>query len=229
MAWGWFIHRSIVDISACYHRSTVQSEDAPCFVDPCIPTRADAPPTGGQWQHEPKFSGWRCQAVKVGNEVRLFSRRGDSITGATALVALLAELPAKRVVLDGELISSNTDGVPDFATLSRAMQSDTSALIFAAFDCLHLEGHDLLGLDLETRRRRLVRLIADSHVPIMVIPVFDDGALLLRECERAGLEGVVSKRRDLPYRSGRRPEWVQVNCSALVAASHERSTRIKRA
>ncbi len=207
----------------------MQSEDAPCFVDPCIPTRADALPSGAQWQHEPKFSGWRCQAVKVGNEVHLFSRRGDSITAATALVALFGGLPARRFVLDGELISSNTDGVPDFAALSRAMLSEPSALIFAAFDCLHLEGHDLTGLDLAARRRRLVRLIADSHVPIMVTPAFDDGALLLTECERAGLEGVVSKRRDLPYRSGQRPEWVQVSCKAWVAANQERSMKIQRA
>ena len=140
-------------------------------MDPCIPVPANAPPQGEQWQHEPQFDGWRCQAVKSGRDVRLFTRRGlDMTEGAAALVEMLAELPAKRFVLDGELISSNPEGVPDFASLSRAMRRNSRALIFAAFDCLHLDARDLRRLALEDRRRTLVHLIANSQVPVMVIP-----------------------------------------------------------
>jgi ATP-dependent DNA ligase len=207
----------------------VLRKDTPCFVEPCVPTSANAPPTGEQWQHEPKFDGWRCQAVKTGGTVRLFARHGQDITdGCPALVEMLAELPANRLVLDGELISSNAHGVPDFAALTRALRNDPRALIFATFDCLHLEGHDLKSLALDRRRRVLVHLIVNSQVPVMVIPAFDDGALLLSECGRAGLEGVVSKRRDLPYRSGLRPEWVKVKYSTWVEAKKDRREMFKR-
>ncbi len=182
-------------------------KDTPGFIEPCVPTCADAPPPGEQWQHEPKFDGWRCQAVKTGGKVRLFTRSGQDITrGASALIEMLSELRAKRMVLDGELISSNAVGVPDFAALTRALRDDSRALIFAAFDCLHLEGHDLKCLALERRRRELVRLIASSQVPVMVIPAFDDGALLLNECGRAGTRGrsVEAPRSALPFRPAAR-------------------------
>jgi bifunctional non-homologous end joining protein LigD len=85
---------------------------SPPFIDPCVPREVRQPPKGEQWLHEPKPDGWRCQAVKVGPKVTLYSRHGhDSTRRFPTIAAAVAKLPAKSLVLDGELVQSGASGI----------------------------------------------------------------------------------------------------------------------
>jgi bifunctional non-homologous end joining protein LigD len=141
-------------------------------------------PAGDDWQHEIKFDGFRVQIHKLGNEVELFSRNGSRFSRRfPRLVSVLRELPAKSVILDGEIVASDAAG----------MQGRLQALV-SRFDSpvvLHSEA-------------------------------FDDGEALLRVAEKHGLEGVVSKRRDAPYRSGACRGWRKLKTTAWREANRER-------
>jgi bifunctional non-homologous end joining protein LigD len=193
------------------------------FVQPCIPTSAKAIPTGDAWTHEPKFDGYRFQIVKNGREVSLFSRRGAEWTKRLpGFAAPFLALPCRTAVLDGELVLPDENGVPDFGGLRRRA-TDERELIFFAFDLLFRDSHDLRLLPLTERRRRLVRLVTRAEIPCLhLVATFEDGAKLLLAAERHGLEGIVSKRRDVPYRSGPSRDWVKTKTAAWRASNRER-------
>ena len=74
------------------------------FIPPCCPIPAKTGPIGDDWQHEVKFDGYRVQVHKTGKDVTIYSRNG-------------LELPARSVILDGEIVASGRSGVPNFARL----------------------------------------------------------------------------------------------------------------
>jgi len=90
------------------------------FIQPCSPISAKAIPAGDDWLHEVKFDGYRVQAHKAGRDVEIFSRNGHDFTARFQPIAImLAELPARSAVLDGEIVASDAAGVPDFRALHR--------------------------------------------------------------------------------------------------------------
>ena len=96
-------------------------------------------------------------------------------------------------------------------------------LMFVAFDLFALNGEDLRSEPLETRRRKLQDILQASGIGCSCFSeAFDDGPALLKACAGLGLEGIVSKRRDAPYRAGKRPEWVKVKTAAWREANQER-------
>jgi bifunctional non-homologous end joining protein LigD len=200
----------------------------PKFVRPCIPTTGELP-KGPTWLHEPKWDGYRCQIVKAGKTVHIYSRNGIAWTQRLPSTAQsFRALSCRSVVLDGELCLSGPDGRPDFRALMlimRSKQPDPTGLTFYAFDLLHLNGADLTGKWLIERKQRL-RALADRTgmaVPSMyLVDHFDDGQALLKWCEEFGLEGVVSKRRDSHYTSGPSRHWVKVKTSGWREANRER-------
>jgi ATP-dependent DNA ligase len=136
------------------------------------------------------------------------------------LTVLAASLPIRRVLLDGELIAVGADGRPDFLAIHGALSRVVGELRYFAFDILYLEGKDLRALPLEERQRHLAEVIADAGQPWLVpMSVFPDGARLLSSCEQMGIEGVVSKKRASPYRSGLRSGWLKVKCETWRAAN----------
>ncbi len=195
----------------------------PRFVVPAAPRLAASPPAGPEWLHEPKLDGWRVELAKAGVQVALYTRQGHDLSGrAMRLVVLAASLPVRRVLLDGELVAVGADGRPDFLALPTAL-SRVGELRFYAFDILHLEGKDLRALPLEERRRHLAEVIAGAGQPWLTpVGTFPDGARLLSSCEQMGFEGVVSKRRAAPYRSGLRSGWLKTKCEAWRAANRDR-------
>ena len=197
----------------------------PSFIAPCLPRLISKPPDGAGWLHEPKLDGWRIQLHKAGDRVALFTRYGNDISSRLpGLVKMLAALPARSCIIDGELIADEEDRMGDVWSLSRALgagRDDLCAVV--SFDLLYLNGQDLLTWPLIARKRRLEDLVVPAALPSLShIAPHQDGAKLLAKMEELGLEGVVSKREAAPYRSGRCGEWVKTKCRAWVEANRER-------
>jgi bifunctional non-homologous end joining protein LigD len=92
-----------------------------------------------------------------------------------------------------------------------------------AFDLLHHNGRDLRDLPLFERKARLEKIIRAANADwLRYSELFDDGLKLLAEADRLGLEGIVSKRRDAPYRSGKQSDWIKVKCHTWREANKER-------
>jgi bifunctional non-homologous end joining protein LigD len=194
-----------------------------CFIPPCSPIAAKKVPAGEAWLHEVKFDGYRVQVHKHGRDVVTYSRNGHGFTERFAIIAqLLRELPAKTAVLDGEIVANNPAGAPDFRKLHRR-SAEAGDLHLWVFDVLALNGKDVRAQPLLKRKDRLEGLLARFDCPtVRVSEVFEDGIKLLGAAERHELEGVVSKRRDAPYRSGECRDWVKVKTAAWREANRER-------
>jgi bifunctional non-homologous end joining protein LigD len=176
------------------------------FIRPCNPFAARTVPAGDARLHEPKLDGYRLQVIKEGRQVRLYSRRGNEWTRRLpGLVDELAGIPCRSAIIDAELCLPDAGGVPDFYGLHLRMRRRRGELVVYAFDLLHRDGRDLRALPLTERRRRLERLVEWSNMPCLrLVEAFADGEQLLEVAEQHHLEGVVSKRRASPYRSGPR-------------------------
>jgi bifunctional non-homologous end joining protein LigD len=180
------------------------------FIAPCIPTRAVKPPAGPGWVHEIKHDGYRLQVRRVGDTVRLFTRRGYDWTGRYPAISVTATLlRARSFILDGEAVVCGPDGVAIFDALHRR-GTVTEAMMYA-FDLLELDGENLRAMPLVDRKLRLARLLSGRRLGIVLSDHTDeDGALLFVHACRMGLEGIVSKRLSAPYGSGRSRDWLKV-------------------
>jgi len=192
---------------------------------------AKSVPAGDAWIHDPRPDGYRLQVAKDGPTVRLYSRRGHDWGKRRATLAeSLRAIPTRSAILDAELCLPGRGGVPNFYGLLARMHSRQHELAVYAFDLLQLDGEDLRPLPLVERRRRLKRLLRRPKVPCLhLVEAFDDGQELLEAAERHGLEDVVSKRRDAPYRSGECRYWRKVKTEAWRAANRERWKLFERA
>lgn len=200
------------------------------FVIPAIPQARPALPVGDRWIHEPKLDGWRLQAHKFGSRVVLFTRSGiDCSLRFPTVVGAVASLPASSAVLDGELVVVGPDGLPDFRAMHRGQ---AGGLQFFAFDLLHLDGTDCREEPAGNRRVLLEAQLKLYGRPLVrLVEAFADGPKLLNSCEAMGMEGVVSKRHDAPYRSGTRCGWVKVKKTqrhAIVDSNSLRASTYKR-
>ncbi|PPD13682.1 MAG: DNA ligase D [Methylobacterium sp.] len=188
----------------------------PTFVEPALAQLQSTPPTGDGWVHEVKFDGYRLQARLAGGKVAFLTRKGLDWTErfGSRLAEAFAALPCDSAVIDGEIVTLR-DGGASFSALQNALsEGQTQALLFYAFDLLMLDGEDLRGLPLLERKTRLDALLPEDDGPLRLSEHFSDpGGIMLREACRMGLEGVVSKRVDAPYRSGRTGDWVKSKCT----------------
>ena len=186
----------------------------PAFVEPQLTRLVERPPGGVGWTHEIKFDGYRLQLRADGGEARLRTRKGlDWTERFPELAADGARLPS--AMLDGEAVALDAHGAPDFAGLQLALtEGKTGGLIYYAFDLLYLEGEDLRLLPLHERKARLKALLDRSGSSrIRYVEHFDSGgdAVLKSACSLQ-LEGVVSKKLDAPYVSGRSDGWTKSKC-----------------
>lgn len=190
--------------------------DMPDFVPPQLATLKPHAPAARGWVHEIKFDGYRIQAHLSGSKVKLLTRGGLDWTrkfGKTVPKALAA-LPAKQAIMDGELVVEASGGASDFS----ALQADLSAgrsdrFAFYAFDLLYLDGRELLDATLAERKAALARLLDGAPSELRYSEHFEeDGEMVLRHACRLSLEGVVSKRANAKYRSGRSRDWIKSKC-----------------
>jgi hypothetical protein len=198
------------------------------FISPCSAIPDKAVPAGDAWLHEVKFDGYRVQAHKVGSRVIMYSHNGHDFSDRFPSIAqLLHDLPAKAAVLDGEVVASDADGRPNFARL-HVRWTRPGTIHLWAFDLLAFNGRDLRPQPLVKRQACLQAPPERFGCPaISLSEPFEDGLALLRVAEQRGLEGVVSKRRDAPYRSGECRDWSGADLRHCTFASPVlvRSTR----
>lgn len=188
----------------------------PGFVEPCLPTLKEQAPTGERWVHEIKHDGYRVQGHLIGGVPKLFTRRGHDWTHRMSAIAeALAEIPANNLVVDGEVIVPDAEGCGNFSALEAALGEggQSHAMLFYVFDVLHLDGFDLRAAQLIDRKRVLAGLLEGIKPPIVYSEHMEvDGSVMFEHACRLHLEGIVSKLRDAPYRSGRSETWVKVKC-----------------
>ena len=169
-----------------------------------------------------KWDGYRSQLVKDGDRVVVYSRNGKKFTGRfTSVWEALRCLPAKSAIIDAEIVACKDDGTPDFRALHAGNYSDETLFAWC-FDLMELNGVDLTPLPLMARKMKLGTLLKRyDHGSLRYSEPFTDPEKLLRECGRRGLEGIVSKKKDAPYRSGR-CDWVKVKCAQWKVANADR-------
>jgi bifunctional non-homologous end joining protein LigD len=190
----------------------------PSFLEPCLATLSETAPDGADWLHEIKFDGYRVQARIDGGKVRLLTRRGLNWTDKFSAIAdALKKLPCKTGLIDGEIVVEAKNGVSSFSALQQALKEGADKrMIFYAFDLMHLDGADLTSLPLAARKDALERLVAKLPARGTVRfshSIGQRGPELLKQACGMGLEGIISKRADVPYHSGRGYDWIKTKCS----------------
>jgi bifunctional non-homologous end joining protein LigD len=187
------------------------------FVEPALASATEKPPHGEQWRHEIKFDGYRIQARIDADEIRLLTRNGLDWTPRFAGIAeALGGLALGSAILDGELIVEDSAGISSFNDLvSDLKKGRLDRLRYYVFDLLYLNGVDLRGASLANRKRLLAAVLASApHAETIFLSEHFaiDGAKFFEHVSRLGLEGMISKRSDAPYRSGRSKDWLKTRC-----------------
>src|SRR5918995_2197846 len=187
----------------------------PGFIEPCHPTLREEAPSGERWVNEIKFDGYRTQAHLRSGRPAMYTRRGHDWTRRFQPIAdALAALPAQDLILDGEAVVADSRGVPDFGLLHADLAAGRKdRLLYYAFDLLYLDGLDLRGARLTERKRLLRELLAGASERILFAEHLEgEGAEIQERACAMGLEGIISKQLDAPYRSGRVESWIKVKC-----------------
>jgi bifunctional non-homologous end joining protein LigD len=189
---------------------------SPGFIEACRPALREEAPSGGRWNHEIKFDGYRAQAHLRNGQPAVYTRAGYDWTLRFQPIAdALATLPATDLILDGEAVVAESRGVPDFGLLHADLAAGRKdRLVYYAFDLLYLDGFDLHGVRLSERKHALAELLAGASERILYAEHLEGaGAEIYERACAMGLEGIVSKQQDAPYRSGRVESWIKVKCS----------------
>jgi bifunctional non-homologous end joining protein LigD len=186
----------------------------PPFVEPQLASLVDEPPRGDQWLHEIKLDGYRAITSVAGDRVVIRTRKGlDWTDKFETLVAPLSQLPCDSALLDGEIAIADADGHTDFGALQDALSNGSGGFAYYLFDLLHLDGRDLRALPLHERKRQLQTLLKNPGKGIAYSShIAGEGARVFSRACDLKLEGIISKRADDPYRSGRTNSWLKVKC-----------------
>lgn len=206
--------RSIVAKPADPRQAGLFDAPLPGWIKPCLPTLVDKPPVGPQWVHEIKWDGYRVSVYVEAGAVIIRTRNGHDWTKRfPAIAAAAARLPVRSAVIDGEAVILDDRGRSNFAELQADLDKhgSTRAVLYA-FDLLFLDGEVLWTRTLEERRASLAGMMP-AKFPILFSEEFlGTGADLFKIACEHDLEGIVSKRLDKPYRSGRSRDWLKTKC-----------------
>jgi len=180
------------------------------FIEPCLPTPSRTVPDGSRWAFEVKHDGFRFIVRRDGESVR--------VSAATRRIAeAMLTLPVVSATLDGEGVVVDDRGVTDFERLRSALagRGGSRSVFLYSFDLLHIERRH----SWEIRRATLTGLLRKAPPGIRLSEHLDgDGETIFRHACALGAEGIVAKRRDRPYRSGRCADWVKVKNPEAPAA-----------
>jgi bifunctional non-homologous end joining protein LigD len=168
-------------------------------------------PEGDEWIYEIKWDGYRALAVKHVDSVRLLSLKEKSLTSDFPdVVKAIREISAQTALLDGEIVAIDAKGCPSFQVLqNRAKLGRGWSVVYYAFDLLNLEGKDLQRLPLQERKAKLKAIVAGSTLRYNA-ELDGSAAAVIETVKATGLEGVIAKRRDSPYRAGTRvSSWLK--------------------
>ncbi|SAK81785.1 DNA ligase D [Caballeronia calidae] len=194
-----------IDLSAAVHAPL------PAKLEPQLATLASSLPRGGDWITETKLDGYRLLARIDKGKVRLFTRNGHDWTAKfPALTVAIKALPVVAAWLDGEIVVLK-DGIPNFSALQNAIdRRNNQDIVFFLFDLMYLDGEDLRKVPLWARRAQLAALLENAEEQLLFSQNFDaPPAQVFEAAAGLGLEGLVLKRRDAPYESGRTESWLK--------------------
>ncbi|AKJ29816.1 DNA ligase D [Caldimonas brevitalea] len=190
----------------------------PEFVEPQLATLVDRPPVSDAWVYEIKYDGYRMLVRCDGRQVRLFSRNGIEWTERLpSLVQRLSALQSHSGWLDGEIVVMDEHGHTDFHALQATLDSGAPQVEYVVFDVPWWDGEDLRDRPLSHRLQALDEIFAalPAQPGLSRSKPLDPGyvgqAVLQAACQ-LGLEGLIGKRLDAPYRSGRSPHWIKLKC-----------------
>jgi bifunctional non-homologous end joining protein LigD len=185
----------------------------PDFVEPQLCKLVDRAPAGEGWGHEVKLDGYRVQLRVERGRARLLTRRGLDWTSKFPRIAATAAKLGDALI-DGEICAVDGEGRTDFAALQAAIADEsTNDLVYFAFDLLFRGREDLRALPVVERKRALKRLLGRARVNLRYVEHFETaGDAVLRAACRMSLEGIISKRLDAPYFSGRGDAWTKAKC-----------------
>jgi bifunctional non-homologous end joining protein LigD len=178
---------------------------------PMLATLAEAVPTGGDWLFEVKWDGYRAIAYVRGGDATLVSRNGNDLTERFSSIAkaLPRALKTPDCVLDGEVCALDEQGRPSFSAMQQGKSG--TPIVYEVFDVLEIDGEPVVDLSLRERRARLEGLIGSRNGTVRLSGLFEDGGALYDAAKEQGLEGIIAKRADCPYRQGKRTrEWLKI-------------------
>jgi bifunctional non-homologous end joining protein LigD len=191
----------------------------PDFIEPELAKLVERPPSGDEWAHEAKLDGYRMQLRVAGHEATLKTRKGLDWTGKFQPIAdLAAKFP--DCIIDGEVAALDANGAPDFSSLQAALsEGNGDDLVLFAFDLLYVAGTDLRKQPLRERKALLKKLLESQRLRAKSLIRYVDhfeapASAVLESACRMNLEGIISKRVDSPYRSGRVGDWTKAKCRA---------------
>ncbi len=199
------------------------------FVPPLLATPAEVVPEGEGWLHEIKYDGYRAIVALAGGAVRFYTRSGlDWTDRFRALAPEFRTIPVDEAIVDGEVVVLDAAGRSSFGALQDAL-AEGGELRFFAFDLLRLDGKDLRKLPLVQRKETLAEVLGRTPRDLVRFcdHVAGGGTDFYAAACRHGLEGVISKRADSRYRSGRTGSWLKVKCTRreeVVIAGYRKST-----
>ncbi|PDT01623.1 non-homologous end-joining DNA ligase [Rhizobium chutanense] len=206
----------------------------PDRIEPCLALLKTHPPKGPDWAFEVKWDGYRLAIHIEPKGVRIITRGGHDWTHRFPAIAEAAKkLGVGTAILDGEAVVLDDKGRSDFGALQRSLggrggKRTSTESVFFAFDLLYFDGHDLTGSELAVRRHLLEDFLDGATGAIQLSEeVYGDGAVLLENACSMGLEGIIAKHRDRPYRPGRTGDWLKIKCvesESFMIVGYEQST-----
>jgi bifunctional non-homologous end joining protein LigD len=192
----------------------------PAWVEPELATLTQDRFSDPAWWYERKFDGERCLAFREGGQVRLLTRNQKSAGGAyPELVEALAAERADDFIVDGEVVTFD-DGQTSFTRLQQRIHVTHPSpelrarvpVYFCLFDLLYASGEDIRACDLRERKQRLRDLLSYRDPLRFTVHRETDGEAYFEEACKNGWEGLIAKRVDAPYRSGRSRDWLKFKC-----------------
>jgi bifunctional non-homologous end joining protein LigD len=192
------------------------------FIEPCLPSPADRPPSGSNWIHEIKHDGYRLMARRDPVGIRLLTRRGNDWSARYPLVVeAVNHLMVRSCLIDGEVVCCDDRGLAIFSTLRRR-RNEPDAFLYA-FDLLELDGLDMRREPIETRKATLASLLRKGKPGVRLNEhiAHPNGAAVFQHACKLGAEGIVSKRLGSRYRSGRSPDWLKFKNPEAPAVRRE--------
>jgi len=193
----------------------------PKFVAPQLATLVGGVPEDPGWLHELKYDGYRLFCRIDHGRVSVLTRNAQDWTARFGVLAQAAiQLPARQAIIDGEIVAVDDDGSQSFQRLQNSLRDGAATrLAYYAFDLLYLDGRDLRAAPLLERKKLLQRFISrgvkerNNQLIRYSEHWIGGGKELFAGACKAGLEGIVAKRIDEPYRSGRSRSWLKIKCS----------------
>jgi bifunctional non-homologous end joining protein LigD len=194
-------------------RKLLRKRRPPAWIPPMLATLTDLRFSDPGWVFERKVDGVRGLAFRRPSSVRLLSRNRLEMGRYAEIVEALGDQPAHDFVIDGEVVAFHRRQT-SFSRLQRRGLGVRTPVYFYVFDLIHLDGFDLRRLPLR-RRKALLRRALSFGGPIRFLPHrAEHGERYHREACEKGWEGIIAKRADAPYTSGRSGDWLKLKCVA---------------